>query len=628
MRSWQTALLLSAIPTIATSADASIRNVVTYHYDTPRTGWDSQETHLTPTTVASAAFGVLKTVKLNGQVDAQPLLMTGQTINGATHDVVYVVTEGNDIYGIDAESGEILLHRVLGPAVPMSALPGQCNNNGGHVGITSTPVIDPTTKLMYLIAYTNPQGVPRYDLHALNIDTLEDAMSPVKVKASGKLTSGATYSFTASSSRQRAALLESQNKIYAAFSSFCDVDPSTTRGWVLGWKAPTLGAIQHNDLTDTLDGSQSPHNYFMTSIWMSGFGVAAGANGNVLFATSNSDYGGTTYNTTSNLAESVVEMTADLSTVISYFTPTNHATLDAQDGDFGAGGVMLIPSQGTTIPPLAVGAGKSGTMYLLNRASLGGVGGSLGSYNIGGCWCGPSYFVGSDGAARIVSSGGTNAIIWKLVSSPKIELVQEYETASLGSTGQDPGFFTTVSSNTTTANTAVLWAVSRPTDASNAPINLFAFDPTNGKTLYSGVAGSWPNSNADSDLVPMVANGRVYVASYRQLNIFGLASAGTKVAREVTSLPGRDAEVDAVEAAGHHVTGIVLAVDGPHLQLQTRDGKIATVDISKAATDGHAVQAIVGQKVSARGEYAADGSMQASVLLHAKPSPALWTPDR
>jgi len=41
-------------------------------------------------------------------------------------------------------------------------------------------------------------------------------------------------------------------------------------------------------------------------------------------------------------------------------------------------------------------------------------------------------------------------------------------------------------------------------------------------TLFSGTAGTWPNYGGDSNQVPIIANGMVYVASYKQLDIFGL----------------------------------------------------------------------------------------------------------
>ena len=89
---------------------------------------------------------------MDDQVDAQPLLVTGVTIGGIKHDVVYVATEGNTVYAIDAASGGILLQVNLGTPVSISQLPGGCNNNGNNVGINSTPVIDFSSKTLYVIA--------------------------------------------------------------------------------------------------------------------------------------------------------------------------------------------------------------------------------------------------------------------------------------------------------------------------------------------------------------------------------------------------------------------------------------------------------------------------------------------
>jgi len=46
------------------------------------------------------------------------------------------------------------------------------------------------------------------------------------------------------------------------------------------------------------------------------------------------------------------------------------------------------------------------------------------------------------------------------------------------------------------------------------------------KKLFGATAGNWPNLGGNSNLVPVVANGRVFVASYRKLKIYGLK--GTK----------------------------------------------------------------------------------------------------
>src|ERR1019366_5818832 len=157
--------------------------VTTYHYDNLRTGWNQQETTLSATNFP-ANFGILHTVPLDEQVDAQPLLVPGMTIAGGTHDVVYVATENNTVYAIDASSGAILLQRNLGTPVPT---PLGCTNNSQNGWINSTPVIDPAAKTLYVIAYVNGSP-PTYQLHALNLSTLaEQPNSPRTVAASHTL---------------------------------------------------------------------------------------------------------------------------------------------------------------------------------------------------------------------------------------------------------------------------------------------------------------------------------------------------------------------------------------------------------------------------------------------------------
>ena len=114
-----------------------------------------------------------------------------------------------------------------------------------------------------------------------------------------------------------------------------------------------------------------------------------------------------------------------------YTSPSNQAQLDEDDLDFGSGGVLVLPDQPGPTPHLAVAAGKVGTMYLMNQDDLGGYSPEnnvLGSYSIGGCWCGPSYFVDADGVARVVSSGGTQVMVWKVLTSPSVALQQVAES--------------------------------------------------------------------------------------------------------------------------------------------------------------------------------------------------------
>src|SRR5262249_54943987 len=157
--------------------------------------------------------------------------------------------------------------------------------------------------------------------------------------------------------------------------------------------------------------------FFLSAIWMSGYGLATDDSGNILFVTGNSDFSGTTYDGVTNIQESVVKVSSNLSTVLDLFTPKNVDSLDQFDADFGSGGVMVLPDQAGPKPHLAVAAGKDGNMFLMNADSLGGFSPTknnvLQTVQVGGCWCGPSYFIDSDGAARVVSSGSKMVRIWR-----------------------------------------------------------------------------------------------------------------------------------------------------------------------------------------------------------------------
>jgi hypothetical protein len=502
------------------------RAVTTYHYENLRTGWNSEEERLTPAKVSSSKFGVLETVALDDQVDAQPLLVPDVKVTAGAHqgehEVVYVATEGNTIYAIDAASGMVLLSPNFGPPVPS---PLGCTNNGPNVGINGTPVIDREHGTMYVVTYTNEASGPIYRIHALDLGSLKDKIPSVVVAASHTLTNGTTFTFNAQYQRQRPALLASHGNVYAGFGSFCDFRADVSRGWVLGWQIGTLTALAANQMNDRL--ASSPSTFFLSSVWMSGYGLSADPEGHLYFVTGNSD--SNSYTGTTNIQESVVKISPDLTGLLDVFTPFDVNSLDSADNDYGSGGALLLALQPGPKPRLAAAAGKNGNLYLLDRDKLGGftAGGPdkvVGIVNIGGCWCGQSYF-SAKGVGHIVSSGGNNVIVWRVQTSPSVSLLNEASSPALA-TGQDPGFFTSVSSDD--SENAIIWAISRPENSSPANVSLYAFaaQPPAGSTglalLFQGVAGAWPNTNGNANIVPMVANGQVYVASNKQLTIFGL----------------------------------------------------------------------------------------------------------
>jgi outer membrane protein assembly factor BamB len=530
-----------------------------------------------------------------------------------------VATEGNTIYAIDASSGTVLLKRNLGTPVPKSAF-GNCNLNSVHIGINSTPVIDRGAGRLFVVTYTSDGGVPTYRLHALSLTTLADAIPPVVVTASHTLIDGSTYTFMASKDRQRAALLEANGNIYVGFASFCDFFHSLSRGWVLGWSASTLKPLAANQLNDKL--VNSTNHDFLSSVWMSGGGPAVSADGGIFFVTGNSDNG--SYDSVNNLSESVIKMSSDLTKVTDFFTPSNVNTMS--DLDLSAGGVLLIPTQSGPIPNLAVALGKDGRMFLMNQQNLGkftpgGPDKVLGTFPISQCWCVESYYKGSDGVGRVVTGAGNTTIIWRIQTSPSVTLVKERTLSALVS-GPDPGFFTSVSSNGTQAGTAVIWAVSRPTNTSPANVVLYAFNAANGSLLFSANAGTWPNPG-NANIVPVVDDGRVFVASNQQLAIFGLTTAGA------TSVQVSSGVVTSqIPVSGSQVSGWIDQINGTELVLRKRDGTHVTIDAKPAEDALQSVPIGMEEAITAEGNYDAQGVLHAQTIVRAKDSVALWPPDQ
>jgi hypothetical protein len=619
--------------------------VLTWHNDNFRTGWQQQETILTTSTVGK--LGILHEVPLEDQVDAQPLVIPS-FING--DDIAFVADESNNVYQIDANTGAILKQVNLGAPVPM---PFGCNNNGPNVGINSTPVIDWAGRTLFVMAYTNVNGTPTYFLHALDLVTLTDkGNSPFEVIASHTLTNGASFAFNATTLRQRAALLfanfanygvDGGGDVYAAFTSFCDFP---ARGWLLGfkWIGATLSAFGANQLDDRQASSSSPTN-FLDTIWMSGAGPAMDEAANLIFSTGNSDGPQTTTSTwtdtnpcsltgtgtvptnvpCSNIQESVVKLKRYLTEITGLFSPNAHfgtfnpdtLEMDQVDGDLGSGGVLLAPPLGNAY--LAATAGKDGRLFLFDRS---GTGLRLLSLRQGlGCWCAPSYFTGQDGVGRIVASQGSAVQTFQI---PTTSLSPEGTSNTL-STGQDAGFFTTVSCDGSGAfgsctNTPIIWAVSRPLSTSSTGVDLYAFSglAANGsyQLLFGPMqVGSWPQISANANIVPTVADGLVYVASNKLLTILkegAVAVAAPPVAEAAAATPP--------EAAGFAISGTLQVVNGSTFTLTNRNGKDRLIDASEAIANGLIAAALTaGKAYTAVGSsFTSAGALHADAVYRAK----------
>jgi hypothetical protein len=194
---------------------------------------------------------------------------------------------------------------------------------------------------------------------------------------------------------------------------------------------------------------------------------------------------------------------------------------------------------------------------------------------------------------------------------------------------QDGGFFTSVSSNGD--RDAIVWAVSRPVGNNDTSVKLYAFGvgpPSAGSSLTPLlnaplVAGHWDNLDANANIIPVVTNGHVYVASDQQLSIFGLRAPGAPIAasREAIGRPG----AGAAEASLREISGTVLSVSGQLLTLETRTGKTITVDLGGPLPEGISLK---GHHLHAAGSYDANDILHATTINRVKKSPAYWPPDR
>jgi outer membrane protein assembly factor BamB len=231
--------IAAAILTMASISSRAQVNVTTWHNDLARTGVNTQETILTTTNVNVSQFGRLFQVQVDGQVYAQPLVLSGVEIGGGTHNVVYVATEHDSVYALDADNGTIYAQVSLIPSGGTtvnanSDLVPACGDITPEVGITGTPVIDPAGNTLYVVAKSKVNGSIVQHLHALNTVTLaENFGSPVEIQATGPGSAndgdGTHVTFNPTTELQRPALALDNGHVLIAWASHCDHTPYRVR---------------------------------------------------------------------------------------------------------------------------------------------------------------------------------------------------------------------------------------------------------------------------------------------------------------------------------------------------------------------------------------------------------------
>jgi hypothetical protein len=520
-------------------------SVLTQHNDNARTGQNTSETILNTSNVNTNKFGKLFAMPSDGQVYAQPLYVPGVTINGGVHNVVILATENDSVYAYDADSSGAPLwkasmvdaaHGAGGETALNSATTTGCTDLQPQVGITSTPVIDPASKTIYVEAKSTDGVNYFHRLHALDLLTgNEKAPGPVVIAGTvsgtgdGSSPNGQLV-FDNLSQMNRPGLLLMNSTIYLAYASHCDFGPY--HGWLFAYDAATF--TQKSVYVTTPNGG-------LGGFWMTGAGVAADASGNIFIASGNGTFDTTNVPATET-GDTLLKLgtTNQILTQLDYFTPGDQAFMQGNDFDLGSGGVLLLPDQPGSFPHILVEAGKEGRVYVVNRDQMT----TNNSHYCSGCTSDPEIIEESGSSTVGVSGqvGGmfNTAAYWNntlyfwgvsdvLKSIPITNGLPDF-THVTGSTPQIgfPGAGVSVSSNGTTPGSAIVWAIDGTQYGSPGPgpgpSVLYAYDATNILTmLYSSAQNATRDAagNAVKFAVPTVANGKVYVGTSTEVDVYG-----------------------------------------------------------------------------------------------------------
>ena len=592
IRSWVIFLVLLGL-----AASTRAQNVLTQHNDIGRTGSNTVETVLTPSNVNANSFGKLFYYVVDGYVYAQPLYVANVTMGtgtpqaGTKHNVVFIATEHDSVYAFDADSNlgangkplwQITLldtaHGATAGATSVPSIDFNYTDLVPEIGITGTPVIDPSAGILYVVGKTKESGTYIYRLHALNITTgAERTGSPVTLSGSvpgnGSSSSNGSLQFNPKFQLQRPALLLLNGIVYVGFAAQYGTSASW-HGWIFGY------GYNGTTLKQTGLWSSSP-NGNGASIWNSGGGLAADVPdathpfGRMFIPTGNGSYSAAIpYDNTMNYSISILRldllngmptMNSNGVQVGDLFTPFDEAKLNASDADQTSGGAVVLPDQASGIKRPLVQVGKSGRIYILDRDNMGGFNpsrtsdpqqqGALGGqlFGLPAYWNGHLYFW--IGGSRLRSYSFANGA---LSTGP---------TSTSAETAAFPGATPSVSSNGT--NNGIVWSIRSDAFDTPGPAILYAHNALNvGSTLYSSAQNAPRDSagNAVKFATPTVVNGKVYVGTQYEVSVYGLLNGATQAAQPV---------ITPVSQGFHPSLQVTITDSTPNAQIfYTTDGTI------------------------------------------------------
>jgi hypothetical protein len=497
----------------------------TFHNDNFRTGQNTNETVLIPANVNSANFGKLFSYPLDGMAFASPLYLANVNVPGkGFHNLVFVATENDSVYAFDADglaSNAIWQVSFINPAAGVTIVPeidtGLTGDLPNGIGITSTPVINPSNNTLYVVAKTKEVSGNNTNyfqrLHALDIATgAEKFGGPVVIQGSVTNSSNVVVPFDPLHENQRAALLLANGAVYFACSSHNDVQPYY--GWVIGYNATNIQqrVLLFNDAPDA----------GKAGIWMDGDGAACDAAGNLYVITGDGTMSAS--NGGKDYGDCFLKI-SPAGAVLDYFSPNVQTSLDASNLDLGAGGVLLLPDQSGAHPHEMVSAAKNGTIYLVDRDNMGHYHSNTNQIvqtisNIflnnlgeeGGNFSSPVYFNGNVYFAPVESTVQAFQLSNGLLTTTPTSHSAEVYSARGGA----------MAVSAKGATNGILWALE--SNGATAGI-LHAYDATNlGNELYRSdqvaardALGFWWKFS-----LPLIANGKVFVATTDHLMVYGL----------------------------------------------------------------------------------------------------------
>jgi hypothetical protein len=536
----------------ATMAVTDLTGVTTYHNNLSRDGANTHEFALTTANVKTATFGKLFSCAVDGAIYAQPLWVAELTIGTTKHNVIVVATQHASVYAFDADSNANpcmpLWHANLIDAshggtaretsVPSGHIGGIVGSGYGdiesEVAITGTPVIDPGTNTLYVVSKSvNPSTQFFQRLHALDLTSGNEKLNgnkPVLISASvpgdGDGSSGGNVAFDPRNEHNRAGLVLVNGVVYIAWASHEDHDPY--HGWVIGYSASTLvqapGAV-----FNTTPNHVGIVSYSRGGVWMSGGAPAADTSNNLYFITGNGTYDGL-----NNFSDSIMKLsTSSGLNAADWFTPNDQAMLDQNDTDLGSGApTILVDLPAAPVHQLLVGGGKEGTLYLLDRTNLGhftpnnsGVVQSFpasnGIFATPAFWNNTLYYAGDTDTLKAFTLDPAQGLFTP-IAGPS---ASSHSSTTFGFPGATPS----ISASSINAN-GIVWALDNsqygyPAGV-NGPAVLHAYDATNLNTELwnsSQAAASRDQAgNAVKFTVPTVANGKVFIGTRTELDVYGL----------------------------------------------------------------------------------------------------------